>query len=497
MKSLKLFLSSVAVVSALVFSGCWDPGTIVDPLSNGTIVKVSAEWTSLRVNESTQLAVQGETVQGQPVELGTVTFSTGDKTIAEVDPGTGFVTARGTGTTVLTASSAKGKGTLTLKVEGGAIHKSVVSQSETWYAKDSPHYVQDTVKVEGPSHPVLTIEPGAIVRFAAQTGLSIGVDGPGSLRAEGTADRIIQFLANSELPSPGFWRSIDFGFQSGLDSKLTYSQLSHCGNTIQGDQRAPCIFIAGDGSGNGARPVLADVTIAQGARVGVSVGSGGGFGSGSARVSVVNGRSFPFSVEADAVGTLPRGGMLTDNTNNLVEVSGGMVLESQTWPDLGVPYLISSDVKVAGPGSPVLTLEAGVTLRLEAGVAFKVGEEHPGALQAVGTEQKPITFTAHSAVPEPGFWTGLFFYPQALRTSRLTHAVVEYAGGYNGLHYKGNVMILADRGPIVTSSQLRHSGQCGIVRYQWDDLAFSTDFTDAALGNTFQDIPGSAQCGPE
>ncbi|WNG37260.1 hypothetical protein F0U61_28990 [Archangium violaceum] len=496
----KMPLCSAVVVVSLVLSGC--PGTKprcqdsqaeeCPDTPTSLLVKVSAERTSLRVNESTQLSAWGETSDGGSVELGPVTFDTSNKSIAEVDPATGLVTARGTGTATLTATSAKGQGSLTLKVEGGAVHRGTISHSETWYAKDNPHFVLDSVFVEGSSHPVLTIEAGVIVRFTAAMALRIGVDEPGSLKAEGSQDRPIQFVADAQRPTEGFWESIYFGAQSGADSKLAHVNLSHCGSVHPWSRRNPCIVMKGNEAGGGARPVLTDVLITNGAGSGVVAEDDGAFGPGSARVSVKDGGDFPFSFQPNYIHTLPQGGVLEGNTVNAVEVTDGKVVESQTWPDLGVPYVVAFYVDVEGSRSPVLTLPAGLTVRMTADSAFRIGKEQPGGLIAVGTEQKPIIFTAHSDGANSGFWDGLLFYSQALMTSQLSHARVEYAGNANS---GGSIVFEKDMGPIVTNTRLSHSGRCGFL-CDADELPFITDFTVPKLGNSFEDIQDGNQCNP-
>jgi hypothetical protein len=501
LKKLALY-SAVAVVS-LVLPGCPEREPCEASASEEcpeptpkTIVKISAERTSLRVNESTQLTAWGESADGNPVRLDSARFFSADHTVAEVDEATGVVIARGAGTVTLFVTSSQGDEGLTLRIEG-AVHRGTIAQSETWHTKDNPHFLLDTVNVGGSSHPVLTIEPGVVVRAAASTGLRIGQGEPGSLKAEGTAQHPIRFEADTQAPTRGFWGALEFAPQSGTDSKLTYASLSHCGSFHPWSERRPCISIEGNFAGGGARPVLADVTITHGAGSGVVAANDGAFGPGSARVSVKDSGDYPFQIETNYAHTLPLGGTLEGNTANYVELTDGNVRESQTWPDLGMPYVIADTVNVAGPRSPVLSLPAGLVLRMTADTRFGVGDGNPGTLQAVGTEQRPIVFTAHASATEGGFWNGVFFHSQAQLTSRLSYARVEYAGGFSDGGVKGNIVVVKDKGGIVDHTQMSHSGECGIVRIKTSTQeAFTTDFTAAALGNTFDNNPGGDQCGP-
>jgi hypothetical protein len=48
---------------------------------------------------------------------------------------------------------------------------------------------------------------------------------------------------------------------------------------------------------------------------------------------------------------------------------------------------------------------------------------------------------------------------------------------------------------LVTNSTIQRSGHCGILR-AWTPEATNTDYTLAALNNTFSNNLGGDQCGP-
>jgi hypothetical protein len=480
----------------LVLSGC--PSSLT---TDDLVVLVRAERLSLRVNETVQLTASGE-LAGELTELGAVTYSTSNASVAEVDANTGLVTAKGTGVATLTATTSGKTGTVELKVEGGAVHGGAISASETWRAKDNPHYVLNDVEVAGNNHPTLTIEPGVVVRFASRTGLFIGTDGPGSLKADGTQQAPIEFKADTASPTAGFWQALSFEEQTGANSVLRHAKLSHCGSDLLvAGSSNPCINITGDD----IRPVIADVSIQYGRGSGIEVSYGAAFGDGSARVSVADVGGYPFIIEPEFARSLPTGGKQERNNPNAVLLSGGQVTTTQTWPLLkdgagrNVPFVVGNYVEISGPASPELTLQPGTELRFKTLGYLDVGStDGAGALIAEGTDTQPILFTAEASAPGKGFWSSLYFYDNRLTTTSLNHVVVDFGGGDNHITGPGAaITVVGDvNGGFIRNSILRNAGECGIRTETTGSYPdFVTDFT-TGLGNTFQNNNGIAQCNP-
>ncbi|MET0406412.1 MAG: hypothetical protein ABW123_28590 [Cystobacter sp.] len=88
-------------------------------------------------------------------------------------------------------------------------------------------------------------------------------------------------------------------------------------------------------------------------------------------------------------------------------------------------------LKVGGPDTPTLTLEAGVVVRFERGASLTIGAGagHPGELRVEGTGDAPVLLTAHSDAPQPGHWEGLSLSAGSTHASRLSHVTIEYADG--------------------------------------------------------------------
>jgi hypothetical protein len=86
-----------------------------------------------------------------------------------------------------------------------------VTESATWPAL-GPHY-QSTypILVQGPSAPVLTLEPGLELRFGTSGRLVVGDAATGTLLAAGTAGAPIVFTSDRTTPSDGDWRGLRVG----------------------------------------------------------------------------------------------------------------------------------------------------------------------------------------------------------------------------------------------------------------------------------------------
>jgi hypothetical protein len=193
------------------------------------------------------------------------------------------------------------------------------------------------------------------------------------------------------------------------------------------------------------------------------------------------------------------------------------ISEDLTMHDRGVPYLIGGDgafgdiylQALPGGAPPLLTIEPGVTLKFaQAGrllVDAASHEEEPaqGALRAVGTPEKPITFTSAEATPNPGDWVGIVFNGTTDPRSSIDHAVIAYAGGDtgivgfscgtpdHGLSIEAAVIIRGiPPGQFITNSTISHSAINGIER------AWTGAGTDFRPTNTFEGITHCVQTYP-
>ncbi|MBW2626474.1 MAG: hypothetical protein JRE45_02540 [Deltaproteobacteria bacterium] len=121
----------------------------------------------------------------------------------------------------------------TLGHEGVWVVAASVDKTATWPANDVPYVVQGNIEVRRSNPleplPVLTIEPGAELRFASDSRLRVGDGNDGALDARGTSSEPIIFTSLDTI-SPVFWRGIDFSQGSG-GSMLDWVVVSYGGRS--------------------------------------------------------------------------------------------------------------------------------------------------------------------------------------------------------------------------------------------------------------------------
>ncbi len=121
----------------------------------------------------------------------------------------------------------------TLGHEGVWVLGDIVDTSATWPSNGAPYVVQGNIEVRRSSPaaalPVLTIEPGAELRFASDRRLRVGAGNDGVLDARGTSTQPITFTSIDTV-TPVFWRGLDFNQGSG-GSVLDWVVVSYGGRS--------------------------------------------------------------------------------------------------------------------------------------------------------------------------------------------------------------------------------------------------------------------------
>lgn len=338
-----------------------------------------------------------------------------------------------------------------------------INQNTTWTAANSPYIVQGAVNVAGSSGQtaILTIEPGVEVRLQNNASIVIGNNGRGALVARGTESSPIRFT--SETAQPGSWGGLRFGSQTDATSAIEHAIIEYAGQS-----NVPAIEINSStlvirnsiiqSSANTAVLINASSPTIEETRIERNMGYGLVFRAqntatirnntlldsilfenNATNPSLVGNTisvdaSHPLRLGVDTVGGLFANNMINDlDQTRAVEVFGGNLTQSATWPALAVPYFIfQNDLIVGRSGLPLvtLTLQHGVQLTFNQN-ALRVGDNSPGALIAVGTAENPIVFSSGTRSPKAGDWRGMVFTQQTDATTELTHVQVRYAGMQN------------------------------------------------------------------
>jgi hypothetical protein len=324
-------------------------------------------------------------------------------------------------------------------------HQGTISADETWAS--GIHEVTANVRVTGGT---LTIAPCTEVRLAPDTSIELDATAT-AIVAEGSVTDPIRFVRDT-ADQP--WGHISV--VAPARASLAYATLQ--GGGTAGDyktaQQLGATLVA-HGTAAMLPAVLAvdHVTVDGSSGIGVFLDAAR-FVPGATALTVSNAGFYPVLLGADSATDLPDG----DYTQNadaaiLLQTTGTaaiydqtrIVLADTTLHDRGVPYQVGAVAAtivvadgVAGHPAATLTIDPGVTLRFTPqgvtgtsriqvrGVSTGVPQ---GALVAAGTTAQPIVFTSSAATPAAGDWQGLEFRGAVDPSTRIDHAVIEYAGG--------------------------------------------------------------------
>jgi|GEM_PF-1346258 len=378
----------------------------------------------------------------------------------------------------------------------------------TWTAEGSPYIVAGEVYVEGD----LLLDACTVVQLAEGAGFTVR----GSLLTRGTAvenedgDLVLSPVAFVPLVEGEPWGSIDVEFTGKLDLEVT--------GFLGGGAREATIHAWGEEQyGLSYRNLRAlGVSISGSVGYGVMLENRAGFTEDSADLSIDSSGSedspFPIYVEAGAVGALPTLLALEGNVTDEILVYPFRPAEEDTFRNLGYPYRIRGPLTVAHQGSvpssevSILTIEAGVTLRMEevvgSGLYVGNGVDNEGRLIAVGTADAPIRFESAKDEPAPADWLGLYFGDPVATGNQVEYVEVAHAGGFSGAQGWGcgpienhaSILIGAEPvEPFIENTTIEAAGGDTQILLGWDRDADPNAAAQAILdANTFDD--GGPEC---
>lgn len=361
-----------------------------------------------------------------------------------------------------------------------SVRAGLVDRSITWSDPGVPLRLTGTIEVRGEAEvATLTMSPGLRVRAEPHAGIKVGLFGAGGLIAGATSGPPVV------LQSTGSgWRGIEI-FEGARPRSLTNVQLVDCGDS------GACITVFPNVEYD-TRLRVEQVTITGSRSIGVQLWAGAPFADGSTGLTVTGAADVPIELSADAAVSLPASSTYHANAVDGIRLRSGLVTQSATWRDVGVPYIAVDGLSIGNPDlDPVLTLEPGVTIRVAGERMIAVAPLHwPGALRAVGTAEQPIVLTSMGTAV-PGAWIGLELGRSADARTRLDHVHIEAAGaGEPGVG--AAVRMWVDPGGVLRNMTIRASANCAIVWFDGTEPA--EDYLLPALGNAFVDVAGPLLC---
>ncbi len=106
------------------------------------------------------------------------------------------------------------------------------------------------------------------------------------------------------------------------------------------------------------------------------------------------------------------------------QIVEGTISTNTIWVE-GDNYIIRGNVYIDNAS---LTIQPGTTVRFEAGASLSIGYSDATSITAVGTVDKPITFTSTLDSPTAGSWQGIFLYDNNSSNSSFRYCTFKYAG---------------------------------------------------------------------
>ncbi len=340
-------------------------------------------------------------------------------------------------------------------------------ETGTWHHHGVPYVVTEAYPLLVPDGEVLTIDPGVIIKFEGTFVSRMEIEG--KLIAQGTSSEHITFTTSQSLPIPGSWCGLGFG-ECDAGTVLEYCDVQYAGShvsaplgggsvywdgniTIHNCENnlviSNCTFTNSLNDGiyvqKNSIPHFNNCTIENNARHGINCHAL--YCTADPIISSCNisyNGDYAINLDANTIPNIMGTMTISGNTNNAIKVIEEPI-ETGTWHDHGVPYVITEAYPLLVTDGEVLMIDPGVIMKFEG--TFVSRMEVEGKLIARGTSSEHITFTTSQSVPTQGSWCGLGF-GECDPGTVLEYCDVQYAGshiwaslGDDNAYWDGNLTI--------------------------------------------------------
>ncbi len=176
----------------------------------------------------------------------------------------------------------------------------------------------------------------------------------------------------------------------------------------------------------------------------------------------------------------------------------GVLTSDSTLTLAGSPYIVTGNLVMSN--GFILTINPGVTVKFNANMSLLV----LGQLKANGTSLSPITFTANTNSPIPGFWGGISFGANSsvatvdvsgnyVAGPIVNNAIIEYAGSVTSAVF-GSIALTGLASPYINNTEIRFGAYPGIYSKNGTSAVYikNTYVHDCAAGTSTGSYTNSA-----
>ena len=292
-------------------------------------------------------------------------------------------------------------------------YRGYLSKDETW--GKGCHIVTGWIQIENGA--VLTIAPGAIVKFEERAGLIVGSEGNGAIIAEGTEAEPILFTSIQSTPAPGDWDAVTIAGPSSTASSFSYCKFQYGGYDLFDDPSAMLTVM------DGGRVKIDRCEFSHGYSYALSADSYSGFEL-FTNNHIHDNEEFAIYISGNYAGTIGEGNVIE---NKGVLISLNKVTMNTEWRGLTCPYVTESNLWVGSEVGNTLTLGAGVRIEFQnTQMLLPATNTSIATLITNGTAENPVVFTAHDPT-EVQRWGGISLGNQFTAESYFRHTIFENA----------------------------------------------------------------------
>ncbi|MBD3419131.1 MAG: hypothetical protein GF398_03330 [Chitinivibrionales bacterium] len=278
----------------------------------------------------------------------------------------------------------------------------------------------------------LVIGPGAVLKFDKSEYLRVGYSGSGTLKAQGTEQDSIYFIASGT------------GFKWGYESGTQSSGGIWLGNNTTSNTSLQYCVVSSATTGvycKGSQIEISNCRIASNLYYGIEFNFDGSPVDSASFLNNVTSANAEYGIyiEATSLGKLSGTGSVAGNTQGGIFVDGDDIEENAIIKKHDAPYVVDGTIDIGSTSGNTVTIRPGAQFRFNQNAYVRVGYSSIATLIAQGTASDSIIMTnnvsgtswGYSSSTSPG---GIYLDDEA--TSNTSLRYVSITNATNGIYVK-------------------------------------------------------------